>query len=260
MPSRSFYFERFYEDEIDDFIGDGRRLNTVPSYINVYRDDSDLLFSMIFSRVENVSACTILTTATRKQVSRKTKEMSKTHHIKTASCYRNAKNKLRCIAVFCPKEEVPTTQCDLHQSYSKYQNKLIKQQGKRFTVFQRKIYKEDTRIFVDVCYQRNRPYTVALNDMIDIRNLAQTIERNEQRGFYLTDGNARLAMEGNDMVYSAVFSTQRYGTCDYRVISNVDALQLYEREGALAKDGYQLTTIIPTTGNLTPQFIAVFWK
>ena len=258
MPNRSFYFERIYEDEIDDFIGDGRRLNTVPLYINVYRDDSDLLFSMIFSRVENVSACTILTRATRKRVSRKTKEISKTHQIKTAVCYHNAKNKLRCIAVFCPKKEVPTTQCDLHQSYSKYQNKLIQQQGKRFTVFQRKIYTEGSRVFVDVCYQRNRPYTVALYDVIDIRNLVQTIEQNEQRGFYLTDGNAHL--EGNNMVYSAVFSTQRYGTCDYRVISNVDALQLFEREKVLARDGYQLTTIIPTTGNLTPQFIAVFWK
>ena len=65
----SFYFERFYEDEINNFIGDGRRLNSVPSYINVYRDDSDLLFLMILSRVENVSACTILTAATTKEVS-----------------------------------------------------------------------------------------------------------------------------------------------------------------------------------------------
>ena len=127
-----------------------------------------------------------------------------------------------------------------------------------FTVFHCKIYTEGSRVFVDVCFQRNTPYTVAFNDVINIRNLVQTIERNEQRGFYLTDGNARL--EGNNMVYSAVFSTQTYGTCDYRVIINVDALQLFERERVLARDNYQMTAIIPTTGNLTPQFIAVFWK
>ena len=48
-----------------------------------------------------------------------------------------------------------------------------------------------------------------------------------------------------------------YGTCDYRMISNVDALQLFERERVLARDIFKL---IPTTGNLTPQFISVFWK
>ena len=258
LPSRSFYFERFYEDEIDDFIGDGRRLNLVPCYINVYRDDSDVLFSMIFGRVKNASACIILTAATTREVSQKTKELRKTHRIKTAACYRNANNRLRCIAVFCPRREVPLTKCYLHQSYSKFQSNLIRCQQKGYTVFQCKIYTEGSRVFVDVCFRRNTPYTVAFSAVINIRNLVQTIKRNEQRGFYLTDGNARL--EGDNMVYSAVFSTQRYGTCDYRVISNVDALQLFERERVLARDNFQLTTIIPTTGNLTPQFIAVFWK
>ena len=213
---------------------------------------------MIFCRVKNASACIILTAATTRQVSQKTRELKRSHRIKTAACYRNANNRLRCIAVFCPKKEVPNTRCNLHQSYSNYQNNLIQLQGKRFTVFQRKIYTEGNSVFVDVCYRRNRKYTVALNDRADIRNLVQTIERNEQRGFYLTDGNARL--EGNNMVYSAVFSTQTYGTCNYKVISNVDALQLFERERVLARDNFQMTAIIPTTGNLTPQFIAVFWK
>ena len=160
--------------------------------------------------------------------------------------------------MFCPRREVPITKCNLHQSYSKYQSNLIQQQRKGFTVFQHKIYSEGSHVFVDVCYQRSRPYTVALSDVINIRNLVRTIVRNEQRGLYLTNGNARL--EGNNMVYSAVFSTQTYGTCEYRVISNVDALQLFERERVLARDNFKLTTIIPTTGNLTPQFIAVFWK
>ena len=117
---------------------------------------------------------------------------------------------------------------------------------------------ENGQVFVDVCYQRNRPYVVALQDRIDQASIVQTVQRNEQRGYYLTDGNARL--EGDRMVYSAVFSTQKYGSCDYRVIYNVDALQLYERERALSRDGYHITTIIPTTGNLTPLYIAVFWR
>ena len=162
---------------------------------------------MIFSRVKNASACTILTAATTKQVSQKSREIRRTHRIKTAACYRNANDKLRCIAVFCPRREVPNTQCNLHQSYSNYQNRVIQQQERGYTVFQRKLYLENNRVFVDVCYQRNRPYTVALNDRVDIKNLVQTIERSEQRGFYLTDGNARL--EGNNnIVYSMVFSTQ----------------------------------------------------
>ena len=212
---------------------------------------------MIFSRVKNASACIILTAATIKQVTEKTNEIIRTHQIKTASCYHNANNKLRCIAVFCPRKEVPDTQieCNLHQPYSNYQNG---QQGRGFTVFQRKIYMKGSCMFEDVCYQKNRSFTVHDDVALSIRNLVSTIERKEQRGFYLTDGNARL--EGNNIVYSAVFSTQRYGMCDYRVISNVNAFQLYERYRVLAWDGYHLTTIIPTTGNLTPQFIAVFWK
>ena len=258
LPQRTFYFERFYEEEIEDFIADGKRLNTVPSYINAYRDDLDLLFSTIFARVQNASACTILTAATTQEVSEKTNELKSTHRIKTGSCYRNADNQLRCVVVFCPRREVPATQCNFHQTYVNYQNRLIQQHERGYTVFQRKIYKENDQLFVDVCYQRNRPYIVTLHDSIDPASLVQTVQRNQQRGFYLTDGNAR--MEGNRMVYSAVFSTQTYGNCDYRVIYNVDALQLYERERALSQDGYHITAIIPTTGDLTPLYIAVFWR
>ena len=213
---------------------------------------------MIFTRVQNASACTILTAATTKEVSQKTDELKQTHRIKTGSCYRDANNQLRCVVVFCPRKEVPRTQCDFHQAYADYQNRLFEQRGREYTVFQRKIYIENGNIFVDVCYQRNRPYIVALRDRIDPRDIVQTVQQNEQLGYYLTDGNARL--EGDRMVYSAVFSTQRYGSCDYRVIYNVDALQLYEREQALSRDGYHITTIIPTTGNLTPLYIAVFWR
>ena len=258
LPDRTLYFERFYEDEVDDFVSDGRRLNTVPCYINIYRDDSDLLFSTIFCRVPNASACIILTAATTKEVSQTRNNLKNTHRLKIGSCYRNANNKLRCFVVFCPRREVPITQCQFNQKYSKYQNSLISQQERRFTIFQRRIYMDNGQRVVDVCYQRNTQYVVALYDLIDPADLVQTVQRNEQRGFYLTDGNAR--MEGDRMVYSAVFSTQTYGSCDYRVIYNIDALQLYEREIALSRSGYRITTIIPTTGDLTPRYVAVFWK
>ena len=264
LPIRSpFYLERFYEVEINDFISDGRRLNAVPSYINPYRDDQDLLFSMVFSRVNNASACVILSSpnTTVSDVTQQRKKIRRTHRIQTASCYLNAENNTRCIAVFCPKEELPNTQCDLHQSYRDYQNELVRRQGRGFKVYQRKIYLDGGRIFVDVCYRKeleNQPFSVSLNDQIDLSNLIQTIQRNEQREFYLTDGNARLV--GNQVIYSAVFSTVKYGNCDYRVVYNLDAVQLYERERAFAQDGYHITAIIPNTGNLTPQFIAVFWR
>ena len=218
---------------------------------------------MVFSRVNNASACVILSSpsTTVKDVTDKTKSLRQTHRIQTASCYINDNNKVRCIAVFCPRKELPNTQCFLHQSYASYQNRLVRQQDREFKVFQRKVYLDGGRIFVDACYRkesRNRPFSIALNDQIDARNLIQTIERNEQRGFYLTDGNARLV--GNQVAYSAVFSTVRYGNCDYRVVYNLDAMQLYERERALGQDGYHITAIIPNTGYLTPQFIAVFWR
>ena len=263
MPSLGpIFFERLYEDEIEDFIADAIRFIAVPSYINPYRDDQDLLFSIVFSRVNNASACVILSppNTTVSDVEQKRKEIRRTHRILTASCYLNDNNSVRCIAVFCPKEEVPNTSCDLHQSYHDYQNKVIRQQDRGFKVYQRKIYLDGQRIFVDVCYrkeQTNQPFSVALIDQTDLSSLIKTIQRNEQRGFYLTDGNARLV--GNQVVYSAVFSTVKYGNCDYRVVYNLDAVQLYERERAYAEEGFHITAIIPNTGNLTPQFIAVFW-
>ena len=256
-----FYFERFYEGELDYFVKDGRKRNVVPSHISAYRDDTNMLFSMVFSRVKNATACEVLSSASPKQVKDKTKALKKTHRIQTASCYFNDNNKLKCIAVFCPKKEVPSTKCDLHQSYTDYQNKLIKQQDKGNKVFYRKIYFKGKDLVVDVCYQkeqRNKEFGVSLYDQIDHNTLIQTIERNEQRGLYLADGNARL--DGNRLVYSAVFSSIKYGKCDYKVLYNADAGQLYERERALADQGYHISTIIPTTGNLTPLFIAVFWR
>ena len=99
---------------------------------------------------------------------------------------------------------------------------------------------------------------MSLHDGTDLRTLAQVIDRNKERGLYLSDGNARN--DGTRMIFSAVFTTKKYGNCDYLVLHNLDALQLYERERRLRQDGYHVTAVIPTTGDLTPLFMAVFWK
>ena len=84
-------------------------------------------------------------------------------------------------------------------------------------------------MFVTYNYQRNTAtiaiLIVGLNDRIDPISLVQTVQRYEQSVYYLTDGNTRI--EGDRMVYSAVFSTQTYGSYDYKVIYNVDALFTY---------------------------------
>ena len=57
---------------------------------------------MVFSRVNNASACVILSSpsTTVKDVTDKTKSLRQTHRIQTASCYINDNNKVRCIACF----------------------------------------------------------------------------------------------------------------------------------------------------------------
>ena len=216
---------------------------------------------MVFSKVNNASACIILTSATTKEVSQKVKSMKATHRIKTASCYLNDDNKVRCVAVFCPRKELPSTICDLHQSYHDYQNSLNERRAKGFNIYQRKIYLDGGNLFVDVCYHKQQSddeFSVSLHDGTDLNNLIQAVRRNEDRELYLTDGNARW--DGNRLIYSGVFSTRKYGSCDYKIAYNLDALQLYERERVLGRQGYHITTIIPTTGRLTPQFFVVFWR
>lgn len=265
LPSRKpIYFERFYRSEVDDLINDAKRFNVVPTQITVYRDDQDMLFSTVFSRVDNASACTILTSATAKDITQASKKLKKTHQLVTVACYQDGSNK-RCIAVFCPKKQkcgsggnrkLPSMVCNFCQKYNSYQNTLLKRYSQGYRVIQRKIHLEGTNLLVDVCYQKG--IIVSLHDSLDLSNLIQTIERNEQRGLYLTDGNAR--MDGSKMIFSAVFTDRKYGKCDYRVLYNLDALQLYERERLLNQDGYHITAVIPTTGELTPLFIAVFWR
>lgn len=222
-----------------------------------------MLFSAVFSRVDNASACTILTSATVNEVTRATKKL-KNNRIVSVACYVDGSNK-RCIAVFCPKKQkctnrksrtLPKVVCSFSQKYAAYQSILRKRYNKGFRVSRRKIYLDGTKLLVDVCYRKG--ITVSLHDGTDLRTLIQTVERNQQRGLYLADGNARMV--GTRMVFSAVFTTTKYGSCGYRVLYNVDALRLYEQERVLNQDGYHITTIIPTTGDLTPLFIAVFWR
>ena len=139
------------------------------------------------------------------------------------------------MAVFCPKKELPNTVCDLYQFYNSYQSKVVNQLGKGYKVYQRKIYFDaNGEIFVDVCYHKEnkkQPFTVTLSDSISLASLTQAIERNERHGFYLIDGNASL--EGNQMVFSAVFSTVKYGNCDYRVVMPSSCMK--EKELTVAK-------------------------
>ena len=138
---------------------------------------------MIFSEVKNASTCVVLNSATTQSIEQKAKDLKKTHRIKTALCYFNAVNQHRCMAVFCPKEELPNTVCDLYQSYNSYQNEVIKQLDKGYKVYQRKIYFDvNGKVFVDACYHKENEkqlFTVTLSDKIGLANLTQAIERNE---------------------------------------------------------------------------------
>ena len=107
LPTRTpVYFERLFLSEIDESITEGRIRNIVPTHINVYRDDTDILFSVVFSGVDNATACTILTSATINTVSETKKRLKKTHQVVSVACYLNHRNRPRCIAVFCPTRQM----------------------------------------------------------------------------------------------------------------------------------------------------------
>jgi len=144
----------------------------------------------------------------------------------------------------------------LRVPYNEYQQKLSKFQKEGVRVYRRTIYLDGRDLFVNAIF-RQADYGVSLRDGIDLRGLVQLIERNKERGFFLADGNARL--EGGEVIYSAVFTTERFGNCEYIVEYNLDALQLFNRERQYARRGCHITVIIPNTGSITPQYIAVFW-
>ena len=268
LPSGNpLFFERLYLSELQELIETAKDRDAVPTHISVYRDDSDLLFSIVFSRVNSGSACVVLVSVTPNKVLQEKRRRRKSHRLVTAACYFDKEMNHRCVAVICPKSQrcsgtvtrtLPSlSHCAFGQPYSDFQVRREVLQKKKFRVYLCKLYyNKNGTLLVDVCYVKG--ISVSVNDGITLRNLIQTIERNEGRGLYLTDGNARLV--GSKLVFAAVFTTKTYGKCDYIVLYNLDASQLFERDRKLAIKGYHIKAIIPTTGNLTPLFIAVFWR
>lgn len=197
----------------------------------------------------------IVYNATRSQLRDMSDALSATHMIETLGCYFNEAGRYRCVAVFRPGNSANQI-VYIRMRYDEYQQRLLRHLDEGFNVYRRKIYNDNGDLKVDVIFQNE--YSVSVRDAVDISTLHQLVEGNQQRGLYLADGNARL--EGGEIIYSAVFTTQRYGnnTCEYRVDFNLDALQLFNLERDIAPRCHILV-IIPTTGNITPLYTAVFW-
>ena len=261
MPSSTpFFFERFYLGELEEFIEEGRKRNRVPCHMNTYHDSQDTLFSMIFYSVPDASQYEIEHGLSTRNLNRRANELRKTHRIHNFVCYNDDRDRFRCVAVFEPvtRQQRRTEKTDLmiNVPYNEYQQRLLALQDQEMQVLRRNIYSSGGDLSVNAIF-RSPGYAVSLRDGIDISGLVQLIERNRERGFFLADGNAR--MDGDQVIYSVVFTTQRFGNCDYRVEYNLDALQLFNREQQYAKDDCHISVVIPNTGSLTPQFIAVFW-
>ena len=228
--------------------------------MNTYHDSRDTLFSMILCSFPNDSQYEIEHGLSTRNLSRRANQLRKTHRIHNFVCYNDDKDRFRCVAVFEPvtrqQRRTEKTELMINVSYNEYQQRLLTLQNQDMQVFRRNIYSSGGDLYVNAIF-RKPGHAVSLRDGIDIWRLTQLIERNKERGFFLADGNAR--MDGYQVVYSVVFTTQRFGNCDYRVEYNLDALQLYYKERQYARDGCHITVIIPNTGCLTPQYIAVFW-
>ena len=256
-PSSPFFFERFYLAELEDFINDGLSRRRIPCHINVYQDNQDQLFSMIFClvAVQEFPDYIVVHNASRRQVLQMSNDLSTTHMLETFGCYFAiaTDERYRCIAVFRPGSSVNQT-VHIRINYDEYQQRLLNHIDRGFNVHQRKIYYDNEGLKVDCIFERG--FRVSVRDAIDIRSLHQLVEANQQRGLYLADGNARL--EDGEVKYSVVFNSQTFGNCEYRVDFNLDALQLFNLERQIAPRCH-ITVIIPNTGSLTPQYIAVFW-
>ena len=61
------------------------------------------------------------------------------------------------------------------------------------------------------------------------------------------------------MVYSTLFTTQKYGKCNYKVLYNLSVGELYDMTGDLSKHGYHIKVVIPTTGQARTLYIAVLF-
>jgi len=179
-----------------------------------------------------------------------------THVLETLGCYFNEDDNYRCIVVFRPGNGSEDQSVHIRISYEEYQQSLLDQIERGFNVYQRKIYYDKVTgdLTVDVIFQRE--VSVSVQDGITIQDLHQLTEENQQNGLYLADGNARL--EGEQIIYSAVFTSELFGDCENRVYFNYDALQLFNLEQSIAPLCH-IAVIIPTTGNITPLYTAVFW-
>ena len=228
--------------------------------MNTYHDTRDTLFSMIFCRVPDVSQYEIEHGLSARNLNRRVGELRKTHRIYNFICYRDDKDDFRCIAVFEPvtrqQRREEKTELMINVPYGEYQRRLLTLQDQNMNILRRNIYSSGRDLAVCAIF-RSPGYAVSLRDGIDRDSLHRLVERNRERGFFLADGNAR--MDGDRVLYSVVFTSQRYGNCDYRVVYNLDALQLFNREQQYARQGCHITVLIPNTGSLTPQYIAVFW-
>ena len=228
--------------------------------MNSYHDTRDTLFSMIFCSVPDVSQYEIKHGLTTRNLNRRANKLRKTHRIHNFVCYNDERDRLRCVAVFEPvtrqQRRMENTELIVNVPYEEYQQRLLVLQDQDMQILRRNIYYSNGDLTVSAIF-RSPGHSVSLRDGIDIRSLAQLVERNRERGFFLADGNAR--MYGDQVVYSVVFTTQRFGNCNYRVEFNLDASQLFNREQQYASQGCHITSIIPNTGSFTPQYIAVFW-
>ena len=246
--------------ELKQFIDDGLNLprKRVPCYINVYDDTRETLFAIIFCIVEVHLApgYIVVHNATRTEVLEMSETYKETHMLETLGCYFNEEDKYRCVAVFRPDSNNTNQAIFIRDSYGLYQRRLLNHIARGFNVYRRKIYydRNSGDLTVDVIFQRE--VSVSLRDGITVQDLNRLVEANQQNGLYLADGNARF--EGGDIIYSAVFTRETFGDCEYQVYFNYDALLLFSLEQDLAPRCH-IYVIIPTTGNLTPLFTAVFW-
>ena len=228
--------------------------------MNTYHDTRDTLFSMIFCKVPDVSQYEIEHGLSARNLNKRVNELRKTHRVHNFICYHDDNDDFRCIAVFEPvtrrQRREEKTELMINVPYDEYQHRLLTLQDQNMNILRRNIYSSGRDLAVCAIF-RSPGYAVSLRDGIDRDSLHRLVERNRERGFFLADGNAR--MDGDQILYSVVFTSQRYGNCDYRVEYNLDALQLFNIEQRYARQGCHITVVIPNTGSLTPQYIAVFW-
>ena len=244
------------EGGLKQYIEDFTTRDMVPCHVNSFTDGQNVKFSVVFCSVNDPSQYTFLYAVSKRNLSKTSKAIRDTHSLQTLACYDNVRGKLRCAAVLGPTQKL--TKFSIAMPYGNYQIQLLKRRKSKLAVFSRKVYvkKSANDLLVDVVYQR-QSFSTSLQDLLTLNQLVRLVEANKQRGFYLADGNSRLHY--GDVVYSALFTTQKYGKCNYKVLYNLSVGELYDVTIDLSKHGYHIKVIIPTTGQARTLYIAVFW-